>query len=51
MHENMKPAAIVDDAIKRTGVSDVGDDWFLRPLAAWSEDLTHAISMTSGDVS
>ncbi len=40
MPENMTPAAIVDDAIERTGGSDLGDDWFLGPLAAWSEDLT-----------
>jgi hypothetical protein len=40
MPDNMTPAAIVDDAIARTGVSDLGDDWFLGPLAAWSEDLT-----------
>ena len=30
---------IVEDAIAATGISDVGDDWFMTPLAAWASDL------------
>jgi hypothetical protein len=32
-------AAIVDQAIAKTGLSHVGDDWFMTPLAAWAADL------------
>lgn len=30
---------IVEDAIAATGISDVGDDWFMTPLALWAHDL------------
>lgn len=30
---------IVDDAIAATGITDVGDDWFMTPLALWASDL------------
>jgi Sulfotransferase family len=30
---------IVEDAIAATGIRDVGDDWFMTPLAAWASDL------------
>jgi hypothetical protein len=30
---------ILDAAIQRTGLDDLGDDWFLTPLEAWAKDL------------
>lgn len=33
---------LVADAIASTGIDDVGDDWFLTPLSAWSTDLRQA---------
>jgi hypothetical protein len=32
---------IVADAIAATGITDVGDDWFMTPLALWASDLEH----------
>ena len=32
---------IVEEAIAATGIDDVGDDWFMTPLAAWASDLGH----------
>jgi len=29
---------IVEDAIAATGITDVGDDWFMAPLALWASD-------------
>jgi len=38
-----RPAdGIVEEAIAKTGLSDVGDDWFLGPLSAWANDLEQA---------
>jgi hypothetical protein len=34
--------AIIDEAIAKTGISDIGDDWFLGPLGAWADDLEQA---------
>lgn len=37
--DRLSVAAIVEEAIAATGIDDIGDDWFLRPLAAWADDL------------
>ena len=34
--------AIVDEAMEKTGLSDVGDDWFMAPLSAWATDLAQS---------
>jgi hypothetical protein len=39
MGDGLDVPSIVDDAIDKTGIDDIGDDWFLTPLAAWSDDL------------
>ncbi len=31
--------AMCDEAVAATGLTDFEDDWFLRPLSAWVEDL------------
>jgi hypothetical protein len=41
MGNGLGAAAIVDDAIARTGIDDVGDEWFLGPLGRWADDLRH----------
>lgn len=33
---------LIDAATAETGLSDLGDDWFLGPLSAWAEDLDQA---------
>lgn len=45
MGDELTAAAIVDDARESTGLDDIGDDWFLRPLAAWADDL-HGDNLT-----
>jgi hypothetical protein len=35
--------AILQEAAGVAGLDDFGDDWFLRPLAAWVEDLSQPI--------
>jgi hypothetical protein len=30
---------IVEDAVAATGITDVGDDWFMTPLTLWASDL------------
>jgi hypothetical protein len=39
MGKSQSVAAILDEAIAKTGISDIGDDWFLGPLSAWADDL------------
>lgn len=39
MEGGLDAESIVADAIARTGIDDVGDEWFLQPLAAWADDL------------
>lgn len=39
MGDGLGVQSIVGDAIDKTGIDDVGDEWFLQPLAAWSDDL------------
>jgi len=45
MGDELTAASIIDDAIAATGIDDIGDDWFLRPLAAWADDL-HGDNLT-----
>jgi hypothetical protein len=46
MGDELSARAIVDDAIAKAGDDDVGDDWFLTPLAAWADDL-HDANLTA----
>lgn len=39
MGDGLDARSIVDAAVEQTGIDDIGDDWFLTPLAAWSDDL------------
>jgi hypothetical protein len=34
--------SIVDEAMAKTGLSEIGDDWFMAPLSAWASDLEQA---------
>jgi len=45
MGEGLDTRSIVGDAIDQTGIDEIGDDWFLAPLAAWSLDL-HSDNLT-----
>ena len=35
-------------AAERAGLDDFGDDWFLRPLAAWADDLDDGVLNDAG---
>jgi len=37
--DGLSAEAIVADAVAATAIDDVGDDWFMTPLGAWSADL------------
>ncbi len=37
--EELSVESIVDDTIAQVDIADIGDEWFLQPLAAWSDDL------------
>jgi hypothetical protein len=39
MHEGTDIQALLDAAAAATGLTDFGDDWYLGPLRAWSQDL------------
>lgn len=39
MGDGLDASDLVADAVAATGIEDVGDDWFLTPLGAWSTDL------------
>lgn len=39
MGNGLDADSIVGDAIDKSGIDDIGDDWFLAPLTAWSDDL------------
>lgn len=39
MGDALDGRSIIGDAVDKTGIDEVGDDWFLSPLAAWSDDL------------
>lgn len=39
MGDGLASESIIGDAIENTGIDDIGDEWFLTPLAAWSHDL------------
>jgi len=42
MGDGLDADDLVADAVAATGIEDVGDDWFLTPLQAWSNDLRQA---------
>ena len=42
MSRSQPVSLLLDAAIAETGLSDLGDDWFLGPLSAWAEDLEQA---------
>ncbi|GJM36890.1 MAG: putative sulfotransferase [Acidimicrobiales bacterium] len=39
MGDGLDMESILGDAIAKAGIDDTGDDWFLTPLEAWSQDL------------
>jgi len=39
MQQAPSAAALVEEAVAKTGLHDVGDDWFMGPLEAWAADL------------
>lgn len=45
MADGLDLDSIVADAVERTGIDDIGDTWFLQPLAAWVDDL-HGDNLT-----
>lgn len=48
MGDGLDAASIVGDAIVKAGIDDVGDEWFLTPLQAWSTDLASDNLTASG---
>ncbi len=39
MSNRSRASEIVDEAVERTGLGELGDDWFLVPLEAWTEEV------------
>lgn len=50
MGNGLNVESIIGDAIDKSGIDDIGDEWFLTPLAAWSHDLESDNLTDSGRV-